>query len=133
MIVQLCLGINEHIFWEAGQDHEVELDWFDRDEEDIVAEVGKMIIDNCKDEPQPILEFSSSVFPNDFWFLLSEYILPEEVGRFACISHVTRHIVSSQSFWRRMYSRYYSSGQFGVNSPSFSILYLFFSRADLCV
>ncbi|XP_023343364.1 transmembrane protein 183 [Eurytemora carolleeae] len=93
---------------ERRETREVELDWFDRDEDDIAAEVKMLNVGTCKEVGPPSLEFSSSVFPYDFWFLLSGFIAPEDVGRFASISPLTRHIVSSQAFWRRLYSRYFS-------------------------
>ncbi len=95
---------------ERTETREVELDWFDRDEDDIAAEVEMLNVGTYKEVGPPSLEFSSSVFPYDFWFLLSGFIAPEDVGRFASISPLTRHIVSSQAFWRRLYSRYFSPG-----------------------
>ena len=95
---------------ESTETREVELDWFDKDEDDIVAEVERLNLATCKEVGPTSLEFSSSVFPYDFWFLLSGFIAPEDVGRFASISQLTRHIVSSKAFWRRLYTRFFSSG-----------------------
>lgn len=44
----------------------------------------------------------------DIWFLISEYISPENVGRFAGICRKTDFIVSSAKFWFFMYKKYYN-------------------------
>lgn len=45
----------------------------------------------------------------DIWFLISEYIEPEDVGRFALICKKTDAVVSSAKFWYNLYRKYYSS------------------------
>lgn len=46
-------------------------------------------------------------FPNDFWWILSEYIVPEDVGRFAMVCKATYSITGSVKFWKTFYNRYY--------------------------
>lgn len=46
-------------------------------------------------------------FPNDIWFLISEYIRPEDVTRFALICKQTYIITTTLKFWRNLYRRYY--------------------------
>lgn len=44
----------------------------------------------------------------DIWFLISEHISPENVGRFASICRKTDLVVSSPKFWFFMYKKYYN-------------------------
>ncbi|XP_066966031.1 transmembrane protein 183 isoform X3 [Macrobrachium rosenbergii] len=46
-------------------------------------------------------------YPIDFWFLISEKIQPEDVGRFALICHATYYVVSTARFWFSLYRRNY--------------------------
>lgn len=48
-------------------------------------------------------------FPNDIWFLISEYIQPEDVTRFALICKQTYEITTTLKFWRKLYRRYYKA------------------------
>jgi len=88
---------------------EEDVDWFDRDEDELAADIEKLSVreSNKKSREDDVYEPQAQAFPYDFWFLLSSYIPPEDVGRFAQISQLTNHIVKSQAFWRRMYARYY--------------------------
>lgn len=44
-------------------------------------------------------------YPIDIWFLISEYILPEDVGKFAAICKTSLAVVSSAKFWFNLYKR----------------------------
>ncbi|XP_046612206.1 transmembrane protein 183 isoform X1 [Neodiprion virginianus] len=46
-------------------------------------------------------------YPVDVWFLLSEYVRPEDVGRFAGICKSAYHVVKTAKFWFHMYKRFY--------------------------
>lgn len=48
-----------------------------------------------------------SFYPNDIWFLISAYIPPEDIGRFALICKQTYTITTTLKFWRNLYRRYY--------------------------
>jgi hypothetical protein len=45
-------------------------------------------------------------YPLDIWFLISEYILPENVSTFARICKSASHVVSTAKFWFHLYRRY---------------------------
>lgn len=49
------------------------------------------------------------VYPNEVWFLISEQIAAEDVGRFALICKQTYHITTTIKFWRHLYLRYYDT------------------------
>lgn len=46
-------------------------------------------------------------FPNDIWFLISEYIQPEDITRFALICKQTYTITTTLKFWKSLYRRHY--------------------------
>ncbi|XP_043271807.1 transmembrane protein 183 [Venturia canescens] len=46
-------------------------------------------------------------YPLDLWFLISEYIEPEAVGKFASICKSSYHVVRTAKFWFHIYKRYY--------------------------
>lgn len=51
----------------------------------------------------------ATVYPNEVWFLISEHIAAEDVGRFALICRQTYHITTTMKFWRHLYLRYYDA------------------------
>lgn len=46
-------------------------------------------------------------YPLDIWFLISKFIAPEDVGRFARICQATFEVTRSAEFWFHLYKRYY--------------------------
>ncbi|CAH0558729.1 unnamed protein product [Brassicogethes aeneus] len=50
---------------------------------------------------------NGNVYPIDIWFILSEYIRPEDVGCFAGICKSTYNVVSTAKFWYNLYKRFY--------------------------
>lgn len=51
-------------------------------------------------------------YPLDIWFLISDFIYPEDVHRFASICKSTYNVVNSAKFWFNLYKRFYK------NTPS---------------
>lgn len=49
-------------------------------------------------------------YPLDLWYILSDYIQPEDVKIFACICKNALAVVNSFRFWLRLYQRYYKNG-----------------------
>lgn len=47
------------------------------------------------------------VYPIDVWFLISQRISPECVGKFALICRESYQVVQSAAFWHNLYKRYY--------------------------
>lgn len=45
-------------------------------------------------------------YPEIVWYLISKFIRPEDVGRFAGINHVTYSLTKTEYFWRTLYNRY---------------------------
>ncbi|XP_066251899.1 transmembrane protein 183 [Euwallacea similis] len=48
-------------------------------------------------------------YPIDIWYLISEYIRPEDVGTFAAICQTSFEVVCSARFWFGLYRRYYKN------------------------
>lgn len=49
-------------------------------------------------------------FPNDIWFLISEFISPEDIVRFALICKQTYAVTTTLKFWKKLYRRHYKAG-----------------------
>ncbi|XP_034949602.1 transmembrane protein 183 [Chelonus insularis] len=50
---------------------------------------------------------SGMEYPLDIWFLISEYIQPEAVGKFASICKSSYYVVQTGKFWFSLYKRFY--------------------------
>ncbi|OAD54821.1 hypothetical protein WN48_06020 [Eufriesea mexicana] len=46
-------------------------------------------------------------YPLDIWFIISEYISPEAVGKFAQICKSSYYVVTTAKFWFHLYKSYY--------------------------
>ncbi|KAF5298971.1 hypothetical protein FQR65_LT09520 [Abscondita terminalis] len=51
----------------------------------------------------------SNTYPLDVWFLISEYIRPEDIARFAGICKSSFAVVCTAKFWFSLYKRHYKS------------------------
>ena len=90
-------------------DDDVPESWMERDNEDSDEEPSTCFITQTYSESEKEKSDHNVSFPSEIWILLSDYIQPENVGRFAQICKITYNIVSSQGFWRRLYKRHYDS------------------------
>jgi hypothetical protein len=52
------------------------------------------------------LENGGIVYPVDMWFLIGEYVNPEDISVFARICHGTHYVTHSARFWINIYHRY---------------------------
>lgn len=90
--------------------------WMERDNEESEEEEQELSSSSCivtrtcsdTQKKKPVKNVN---FPSEIWILLSDYIQPENVGRYARICRTTYNIVSSQGFWRRLYRRHYDNLQ----------------------
>ncbi|XP_018354777.1 PREDICTED: transmembrane protein 183B-like isoform X1 [Trachymyrmex septentrionalis] len=46
-------------------------------------------------------------YPSDIWFIISEYIQPEAVGKFARICKSSYYVTTTGKFWFHLYKSYY--------------------------
>jgi len=83
-------------------DDDIPDDWTEREEEDEIISISKVEISI----PQPVNGIHIENH-TDFWHLLSRYIQPSEVGKFALICKSSYFTVASQGFWRKLYLRHY--------------------------
>lgn len=94
--------------------------WFDKDlnDFDIVQTEEEDVEENESDSRQ--LSRSSKnvsknlkgsetgcVYPADVWYILSLYIFPEDVCRFASVCRYANIAIHTLTFWRHLYHRYY--------------------------
>nr|CAH7752734.1 unnamed protein product [Callosobruchus chinensis] len=54
---------------------------------------------------EEVKEMSGKDYPIDIWFLLSEYIRPEDIGQFASICKTSFEVVCTAKFWFGLYKR----------------------------
>lgn len=45
-------------------------------------------------------------YPLDIWFIISEYIKPEAIGKFACICRSSYYVTTTAKFWFHLYKTY---------------------------
>jgi len=86
--------------------------WFDIENEDEESAVfPKNVIvtskSNEKDNVENVTPEEYTNYTSDFWYLISKYIKPEQVGTFASLCKETNLVVSRKGFWNRLYARYY--------------------------
>ncbi|XP_075227126.1 transmembrane protein fates-shifted [Lycorma delicatula] len=92
------------------------LEEFERELVEECSEVDQRLVvkKGPRRRKKTVTESSSSSegadYPLDIWFLLSEYIRPEDVSTFACICRSTHHVVSTAKFWFNLYKRFYMKG-----------------------
>jgi len=109
----------QNLSFNKSNHDDVPNDWMERDkeEDDNIEEEGHNEVDECSkvhyQYQNTLLQKESEtddyfVFPWDFWHTLSNYMVPENVGKFASICKTTYTIVATQSFWRRLYRRYFN-------------------------
>lgn len=87
---------------------EVHFDALDDDVDDDVN-TGKKSAKNKLSSKDEMENQNYSIYSNDIWFLISEYIQPEDVMRFALICRQTYAITTTMKFWRNMYQRFYKA------------------------
>jgi len=67
------------------------------------ASSSKLLKNANKKEDDTFLKFNC--YSLDLWFLLSEYIDPENVGAFALICHASYFITTTTTFYKRLWQR----------------------------
>lgn len=80
------------------------------DEEDDNVVTNKMANLKLKASTDGVVDVEHvySTYPNDVWYLISEFIQPEDVLRFALICKQTYAITTTMKFWRTLYKRHYN-------------------------
>ncbi|GFR81883.1 transmembrane protein 183 [Elysia marginata] len=110
-----------------------DLEWFEKDLEDFVIEdKSEDVSEDGEDLPTekaPQLktkkkskskkDVEGRIYPEDLWYILSEHIDPQDVGRFAGICHATHSVTRLSSFWRKLYARHYKESP-GVPIPDYA-------------
>eukprot|EP00057_Strongylocentrotus_purpuratus_P007310 XP_011661784.1 PREDICTED: transmembrane protein 183 isoform X2 [Strongylocentrotus purpuratus] len=78
-------------------------------EEDVVLQRGKKASKKkMKKDPPPAHE-GTRVYPTDLWYVLADYIRPEDITTFSCLCKAAYSITRTVSFWKKLYSRYLNS------------------------
>ncbi|XP_043500803.1 transmembrane protein 183B-like [Polistes fuscatus] len=67
----------------------------------------KQLRNQKKISNEEITEHNGIDYPLDIWFIISEYIKPETVGKFACICKSSYYVTTTAKFWFHLYKTYY--------------------------
>lgn len=101
--------------WDEKEDDEYEGEFVEQENEDgtISYVISKELRRNRKtvsqsEDIQSVNE-NGNEYPLDVWFILSKYIRPEDVGRFAGICKSTYEEVCTAQFWFNLYKRFYAT------------------------
>lgn len=63
----------------------------------------KQLRNQKKISNEEITEHNGIDYPLDIWFIISEYIKPETVGKFACICKSSYYVTTTAKFWFHLY------------------------------
>ncbi|XP_072932452.1 transmembrane protein 183 [Epargyreus clarus] len=93
------------VSWDQIEDDDLDI------EEQVNADGTKQFVykkkrNTSKSEVDDIDCRPGVVYPEIVWYLISQYIKPEDVGHFAGINKTTYSITKRESFWRTLYKRY---------------------------
>ncbi|CAF0753411.1 unnamed protein product [Didymodactylos carnosus] len=95
-----------------------EQDWYEKDlsdfddpqlsdEENEVVRLKRHTKQNASVSGNDIQD--ERAYPLDFWFILSLYIAPEDIGRFSSICRASHYVVGTPWFWLKKYVQYNKS------------------------
>ncbi|CAG9787975.1 unnamed protein product [Diatraea saccharalis] len=90
--------------WDQIQDEECDL-VEEYDENGIKSIVYRKKRNHSKSEGDNN-ENAGVIYPEIVWYLISKFIKPEDVGRFAGINKSTYAMTKRESFWRLLYQKY---------------------------
>lgn len=91
------------------QELEIKEHWYSDDEEEEDSEdTSLQLKKKGKSKKQKNMEAIGLDYPVDIWFLISEYIRPEDVGSFAAICQASYAVIQSVKFWKSLYKRYFN-------------------------
>ena len=93
------------------EEHEVNVESDNDDEEDTLDAITKLVEKkdkkNLKEGSLNEKTIPGRRLPYDVWELLSNYILPYTIGKFACICKGSYAVVQRPQFWIKLYRDFY--------------------------
>ncbi|XP_044761242.1 transmembrane protein 183 [Coccinella septempunctata] len=87
---------------------EIKEHWYSDDEDEETDKKSPQCKKKGKPKNEKKDEETGVNYPVDIWFLISNHIRPEDVGRFAAICKASYAVVQSALFWKCLYKRYYN-------------------------
>ena len=98
---------NNEVENEADGDDTPE-DWEEREEDidDEIVSISQVEVFKPKTRYREE-DFIQIQDDSDFWYLLSKYIQPSDVGKFALICKASYYTVATLGFWRKLYLRHF--------------------------
>jgi len=87
-----------------------EQDWYEKDLNDfddlqLSDEEEEIILPKPKQICIMKIDSYENDYPFDLWYLISMYIAPEDIGRFALICRTTNRVVNTIAFWIAIFKK----------------------------
>jgi hypothetical protein len=82
-----------------------ELDWYEKDFDDPqISDEEEIRLPKPKQRiTTPMID--EEKYPFDVWYLISAYIAPEDIGRFALICRTTNRVINTSAFWILIFNK----------------------------
>ncbi|CAH1786827.1 unnamed protein product [Owenia fusiformis] len=98
---------------EDGAAHDADLAWDEKDLDDfdieyMPSDIQLFISSPMSPNEGPEDYTEGRVYPLDLWFILAQYIRPEDVGLFARLCTSSHYVTHTAGYWNRLYLRYYN-------------------------
>lgn len=99
--------------WDEKDDFDGDFDFVREENEDgtvsvVIKKGPRRRLKSCQENSCEQTD-EGKTYPLDIWFLISEYIRPEDVGRFAGICKTSFAVICTAKFWFGLYKRCYQS------------------------
>lgn len=117
-VKKAAMSVSSELKQEAAAQNEVKDSWEELDDDYVCGDQFEKIEKvaptnhrrNRKGKPSENEEQEAGGvdYPLDVWFLISEYISPEAVGKFARICKSSYYVTTTGKFWFHLYKSYYT-------------------------
>lgn len=108
-VKQLTTETDNRAWYEKLEDYEGDFEFVEDGEDSERAVIVKRNPRRRKKTASEGDDGGGVEYPLDIWFLISEYILPEDVSTFARICKSALQVVSTAKFWFHLYRRHYKT------------------------
>ncbi|XP_024875654.1 transmembrane protein 183 isoform X2 [Temnothorax curvispinosus] len=100
-------NVSNEVKQEATKEEEKPV-WDETDEETLLRDNTRGRRNRRKSKCQKDNDEDEGIdYPLDIWFIISEYIQPEAVGKFASICRSSYYVTTTGKFWFHLYRSYY--------------------------
>ncbi|XP_018328838.1 transmembrane protein 183-like [Agrilus planipennis] len=105
-VISVLHTIEKEKSWDEKEEYDSNFDFISQENEDGTFSLVAKARTNSTSDNKNMKENTGHVYPLDLWFLLSEYIRPEDISVFAAVCRHSYEVVKTVAFWRRLYDRF---------------------------